>query len=129
MSANEYQVDGNHYKKNEYQHWDWVTDTNLHYLLGCATKYVARWHDKNGIADLRKAQHYLFKAIERKITVTQTDEHIQEHEYECTERFCAQLGEDEAGIIHNIFAGEFSIASHMVAELIKKEIGNGIHSA
>ena len=63
-TANDRQEGGDHYKKREYQHWDFVVDTGMHYLLGCATKYVARWRDKNGAQDLKKAVHYLEKAAE-----------------------------------------------------------------
>lgn len=62
MKANDMQVGGTHYQR-EYQHWDMVTDTGMHYLLGCATKYIARWPNKNA-DDLIKATHYLQKAME-----------------------------------------------------------------
>lgn len=67
MSANNRQVAGDHYNQREYQHWDFVCDTNLHYILGNATKYISRWRKKNGIQDLEKAKHYIEKAIERDI--------------------------------------------------------------
>ena len=67
-SANERQVGGEHYKGAEYQHWDWVTDTKLNYLAGCASKYVSRHRSKNGKEDLGKAIHYMDKAQERFIT-------------------------------------------------------------
>lgn len=34
------------------------------YFVGCITKYVERYHLKNGIQDLEKAKHYLEKLIE-----------------------------------------------------------------
>jgi len=30
-------------------------------------KYITRWKDKNGVEDLRKAQHYLEMLIEREV--------------------------------------------------------------
>jgi hypothetical protein len=36
----------------------------LGFLQGNAIKYLARWKDKGGIEDLRKARHYLDKLIE-----------------------------------------------------------------
>ena len=75
MEANEYQIGGNHYQ-GEYQHWDFVCDTDLHYLLGCATKYIARWRKKNGIQDLRKASHYLTKAEDRGIYVIEEEKSL-----------------------------------------------------
>lgn len=54
------QVGGFHYQAN-YQHWDWVDDTQMPYLEGCATKYVFRWRQKGGVQDLEKALSYLVK--------------------------------------------------------------------
>lgn len=64
-SANAKQFGGDHYKKHKYQHWDFVCDLELPYLIGCATKYVSRWRDKGKKLDLEKAVHYLEKAMER----------------------------------------------------------------
>lgn len=65
MSANDKQVGGNHYAQGgEVQHWDFVTLNGLSYLVGCATKYVARWKKKNGMEDLTKALHYIEKLTE-----------------------------------------------------------------
>lgn len=65
--ANSIQHGGIHYRL-EYQHWDWATDVGMHYLIGCATKYITRWRKKNGVEDLNKAIHYLQKAQERRVT-------------------------------------------------------------
>lgn len=62
-SANDRQVGGKHYGK-PIQHWDYVIAQNLGYFEGQITKYVSRWRDKNGLEDLRKAQHFLDKLIE-----------------------------------------------------------------
>ena len=61
MSANERSPA--HYSA-EYQHWDLALKIPLGYLEGCSTKYVTRWHHKNGIDDLHKALHYLDKLME-----------------------------------------------------------------
>jgi hypothetical protein len=64
MSANERQVGGEHYQ-SQYQHWDFVQRAlDGRYLEGAITKYVSRWRKKNGLQDLRKAEHYLQKLIE-----------------------------------------------------------------
>ena len=65
MSANERQIGGNHYKKGGEEHWD--RQWRLYgrgYFVGCITKYVERYHEKNGIQDLEKAKHFLDKLIE-----------------------------------------------------------------
>lgn len=66
MSANSRQVDGTHYKEGQKdaQHWDMAIDAQLNYLQGCATKYLGRWRDKNGLIDLEKAEHYCEKLME-----------------------------------------------------------------
>lgn len=65
MKANERQIGGDHYKKGGEEHWDrqWRL-YGLGYFVGCITKYVERYHDKNGIQDLEKAKHFLDKLIE-----------------------------------------------------------------
>lgn len=69
MSANEYQVGGDHYASKDVQPWDamesWMTkEAFAGYLHGNCIKYLARYLDKNGVQDLKKCQHYLAKLIE-----------------------------------------------------------------
>jgi hypothetical protein len=66
MGANERQIGGQHYKKEEgvVEHWDIVWQWNLDYFQGQITKYVMRWRDKGGVTDLEKARHFLDKYIE-----------------------------------------------------------------
>lgn len=64
-AANQKQVGGNHYKHGGEEHWD--RQWRLYgrgYFVGCITKYVERYHEKNGLQDLQKAQHFLEKLIE-----------------------------------------------------------------
>lgn len=65
MSANERQIGGTHYKKGGEEHWD--RQWRLYgrgYFVGCITKYVERYHEKNGVQDLEKARHFIEKLIE-----------------------------------------------------------------
>jgi hypothetical protein len=62
--ANSKQVSGKHYKDKEIQPWDYIYANNLGYFEGNCLKYVSRWRDKGGIADLQKAIHYIEKLIE-----------------------------------------------------------------
>jgi hypothetical protein len=64
MSANDTQVGGSHYKNKAIQPWDFIAANGLGYLEGNVVKYVSRWQDKDGAADLYKALHYLEKLIE-----------------------------------------------------------------
>lgn len=64
LSVNARQVGGTHYQKLDPAPWDVITAWGLGYLDGTALKYIARWKDKGGIEDLRKAIHFLQKKIE-----------------------------------------------------------------
>lgn len=66
MSANDKQVDGNHYKDKAIQPWDYISSNNMGFLEGCIIKYVSRYQEKNGVRDLEKAKHFLEKLIEVK---------------------------------------------------------------
>lgn len=120
MSANDYQRGGDHYRKNEYQHWDFVTDLALHYLIGNATKYMSRWRDKGGLVDLEKSLHYLNKAIERNAAPA----HVSWRSVnpalfnERVERFTAQLPEEEAEAVTFAVNGEYPAAISVVGRII-----------
>ena len=62
--ANDRQVGGSHYRKGKIQHWDYVLANDIPYLEAMIIRYVGRWRDKDGMKDLRKAQHFLEKLIE-----------------------------------------------------------------
>lgn len=62
-NANDRQVGGGHYM-GSIQHWDLAAQRNYDYFQGQITKYVDRWKNKNGLQDLKKAQHFLEKYIE-----------------------------------------------------------------
>ena len=64
MSANDKQVGGSHYGDQSLQHWDFAWQNGYDQFQYCITKYVHRHKFKNGLEDLRKAQHHLEKYIE-----------------------------------------------------------------
>lgn len=64
MTANDRQVGGDHYKNKSIQPWDFIIANDIGYLEGNIIKYISRWREKNGLADLAKAKHYLDKLIE-----------------------------------------------------------------
>ena len=64
VNANSRQVAGDHYKAKAIQPWDYIASNQLGYFEGNVVKYVSRWRDKGGVADLEKARHYLDKLIE-----------------------------------------------------------------
>ena len=64
MAANDKQIAGSHYKQTAIQPWDYVAANNLGYFEGSAIKYITRWRNKGGVADIQKAIHFLEKLIE-----------------------------------------------------------------
>jgi hypothetical protein len=63
-SALDKQEFGNHYKDKGIQPIVYIHANNLGFCEGNVVKYVTRWRDKGGEADLRKAIHYLELLIE-----------------------------------------------------------------
>lgn len=58
------QVGGNHYRDMKIQPVEFIHANNIPYLEGNVIKYLCRWRNKNGIADLEKAKHYIELLIE-----------------------------------------------------------------
>jgi hypothetical protein len=58
------QVAGDHYKALAIQPVEYVYHNKIGFFEGNVIKYVSRWRDKGGIADLEKAKHYLEMLIE-----------------------------------------------------------------
>lgn len=68
-SARSTQVGGDHYASKAVQPWDamgaWMSPEQFEgYLRGNVIKYMARYTDKDGLKDVRKAGHYLERLIE-----------------------------------------------------------------
>ena len=67
--ARDSQIGGDHYRKLAIQPWDameeWMTvEQFTGFLQGNIIKYIVRFREKGGVADLQKAEHYLTKLIE-----------------------------------------------------------------
>ena len=58
------QVSGSHYKGLKIQPIEFIHANNLPFAEGCVIKYLTRWRDKGGIADLEKAKHFIELLIE-----------------------------------------------------------------
>ena len=63
-SALDKQVSGNHYKDKGIQPIVYIHANNLGFCAGNVVKYVTRYKEKNGAADIRKAIHYLELLLE-----------------------------------------------------------------
>jgi hypothetical protein len=59
LSALDKQISGNHYKDKGIQPIIYIHSNNLGFCEGNVVKYVTRWREKGGVADLRKAIHYI----------------------------------------------------------------------
>lgn len=119
---NKYQIGGDHYKM-EYQHWDFVSDTNTHYLLGCATKYIARYKKKYGTVDLEKAIHYLVKA-ERKGVYSDIDDKKKRLDWI---KFYTQLDSWQQAVMICVYSHDYDEAIRYINEEIdrmRKESNN-----
>lgn len=103
--VNDRQVGGTHYR-SEYQHWDWVVDHNIPYLIGCCTKYILRWRDKNGIEDIDKALHYVEKYIDSGMVNAFDRAKFRSHDYQLTRDFISanKIEEEEADLLWKIMA-------------------------
>ena len=64
VSALDKQVSGNHYKDKGIQPIVYIHANNLGFCAGNVVKYVTRYKEKNGAADIRKAIHYLELLLE-----------------------------------------------------------------
>lgn len=64
MTALNKQVAGTHYKDLPIQPVEYIHANAIGYFEGNVIKYVSRWRNKNGIADLEKAKHYIELLIE-----------------------------------------------------------------
>jgi hypothetical protein len=63
-SALNRQVGGAHYRDKGIQPIIYIHANNLGFCEGNVVKYITRWREKNGIADLEKAKHYIELLIE-----------------------------------------------------------------
>ena len=53
------QVGGDHYKSLRIQPIQYIHANKLGYCEGNVVKYITRWRDKGGKADLEKVKHYV----------------------------------------------------------------------
>ena len=64
FSALTKQVGGDHYRGKAIQPIIYIHANNLGFCEGNVVKYITRWREKNGVADLEKAKHYIELLIE-----------------------------------------------------------------
>lgn len=107
MSANDYQVGGDHYHVEgvDVQHWDVAVALKLGYFEGQITRYLSRWRKKNGIQDLDKALHFLDKLIENWEELRPSFDLNREYQVALASRFVKEhdINGVERDIILNVF--------------------------
>ena len=59
MKSYKKQVGGNHYLKYKISPVEFIIKNNIGFVEGNIIKYILRFKDKGGIADLEKAKHYI----------------------------------------------------------------------
>lgn len=64
MKALSKQVGGDHYKNLAIQPVQYIHANKLPFIEGCIVKYITRWRDKGGLADLEKVKHFVDLLIE-----------------------------------------------------------------
>lgn len=62
------QEGGSHYKDRKIQPIEFIMANGLNFCEGNIIKYVTRWRYKGGVADLKKAMHYLEFLLEEATT-------------------------------------------------------------
>jgi hypothetical protein len=67
MSSLKTQINGTHYTDMAIQPVQFIHANNLPFIEGNVVKYICRWRSKDGIADLRKAKHYIELLIEMEV--------------------------------------------------------------
>lgn len=64
MKSLQQQIGGDHYRSKSIQPIEFILANGLGFCEGNVVKYITRWEDKGGLADLKKARHYLDFLIE-----------------------------------------------------------------
>lgn len=106
-----YQVGGSHYSRYAYQPITFFNDMKLDFNRANAIKYLARWRQKNGVEDLKKAVQYLRFA-----------EQERDKQIDFELRFLAQFDKTMEGrIIEEILDGCLVEAREAIEDLIDIE--------
>lgn len=64
MTALDTQIAGDHYKRHPIQPVEFIHANGIPFIEGNCIKYLVRWRDKGGLADLEKVKHYIDLLIE-----------------------------------------------------------------
>ena len=93
MSALNDQIRGSHYKAKGIQPVEFIHSNGLTFIEGNVIKYVWRWRDKGGVADLEKAKHYIEMLIE-----LETGGPVKQRSSDCN----CLTASNEDGLVHEL---------------------------
>ena len=118
MSANDVQIGGDHYKNLAVQPWDFFVATGVwrDFFVCSAIAYIARWKEKGGRQDLRKALHYTEKRIEL------GDAPAAYLGSQTAEKFYAQFGPRESAAMYSLASGDFISAYGIIESIITRDM-------
>lgn len=80
-----HQTGGNHYQSMKIPPWQYNIQNNLPWAEGEIVKYVSRWRNKGGVADLQKAKDILEVMIAEETQANTVAKHPPIVEYTLTE--------------------------------------------
>ena len=70
------QVGGSHYKDKAIQPIEYIHANKMGFCEGNVVKYITRWREKNGLADLEKAKHYIEMLIDLEKSLDKAKNHV-----------------------------------------------------
>ena len=102
-----------YYHQGNYDVIQFCIDNNIDFVSGNIIKYITRYKGKNGLEDLKKAQEYLRRLKESKITVFKED----------LANFCDEnnMTYTQGKIVECIITNDKDTAEVLIKELIRKE--------
>lgn len=126
MNVLEKQIGGTHYSELPYQPIELIYKLDLGFIQGNIVKYITRWRYKNGLEDLKKAEHYCELGFYYEETNSKhssryryTSSHIVNEANKYVEQNA--LTNTEKAIIVFIALGQYLNAKKIITEYIEKQ--------
>lgn len=125
MNVLEKQIGGTHYNELPYQPIELIYKLDLGFIQGNIIKYITRWRCKNGIEDLKKAEHYCelgFYYEETNSKYSSRYRYTSSHIVNEANKYVEQnsLTNTEKAIIVFVALGQYLNAKKIIAEFIEK---------
>ena len=126
MNALEKQIGGSHYSELPYQPIELIYKLDLGFIQGNIIKYITRWRFKNGLEDLKKAEHYCelgFYYEETSSKYSNRYKYTSTHIVNQVSKFVEQnaMTNTEKAIIVFAALGQYLNAKKIITEYIEKQ--------